>query len=433
MELAPGDLFHTLTYTSNYHPTRSWYVGHTWSLSVEEQFYLLWPALLVVLGGRRAFWAAALFVLAAPLIRLGRWQLTVSARDGVGDRFETVADAITVGCLLAGARAWLHRQPVYRRVLVSRWLLLAPLVLMVSLSYRPRIDFLVGFTLKNVLIALCIDRWVTDPTDRAGRILNSRPLVFVGLISYSIYLWQQLFLNRSVVSLPTSFPLNVALALLAALASYIWSSVLRCACASASSARSFPGAPRGPSRPTRQPSGGGVLEAAGQDGAADRAAEVADAHAENQRRARGLGALVEHRTVLGIAHDACLHADAEDVARRKHDVRAIDAALADLGDVALQADPERDRAGVRDAEALRETGQAQRPGGAGGELDVAVRAADLLHGGGAGVEASVAARGLGERAAGSGDVDRITPRDADGGRAGARPGAGRTRAGARRR
>jgi len=105
-------------------------------------------------------------------------------------------------------------------VLVSRWLLLAPLVLMVSLSYRPRIDFLVGFTLKNVLIALCIDRWVTDPADRAGRILNSRPLVFVGLISYSIYLWQQLFLERSVVSLPTSFPLNVVLALLAALASY---------------------------------------------------------------------------------------------------------------------------------------------------------------------------------------------------------------------
>src|SRR5262249_9000682 len=98
IELNPGDLFSTLTYTSNSHVTRSWNVCHTWSLAVEEQFYLLWPALLVLLGGRRAVWLAALFVFAAPLIRLGLWELTVSARDGVGNRFETVADSIAVGC-----------------------------------------------------------------------------------------------------------------------------------------------------------------------------------------------------------------------------------------------------------------------------------------------------------------------------------------------
>ena len=222
IELNPGDLFSTLTYTSNYHVTRSWNVGHTWSLSVEEQFYLLWPALLVLLGGRRAVWVAALFVFAAPLIRLGLWELTVSARDGVGNRFETVADSIAVGCVLSGARTWLHRQRLYQSVLVSRWLLVAPVVVVLlgALSQHPRIDFFVGFTLRNVLVALCIDRWVTYPSSPVGRVLNSRPLVFVGLISYSIYLWQQVFLNRYASSLPTSFPLNLALALAAALASY---------------------------------------------------------------------------------------------------------------------------------------------------------------------------------------------------------------------
>jgi peptidoglycan/LPS O-acetylase OafA/YrhL len=222
IELAPGDLVHTLSYTSNYHAARSWNVGHTWSLSVEEQFYLLWPALLVLLGGRRAVWVAALFVLAAPLIRLGLWELTVSAREGVGHRFETVADSIAVGCVLSGARAWLHRQPLYRRALGSRWLLLAPVVVVLSgaLAQHPRIDFFVGFTLRNVLVALCIDRWVTDPSDRVGRVLNSRPFVFVGLISYSIYLWQQVFLNRYAASPSTSFPVNVTLAVVAALASY---------------------------------------------------------------------------------------------------------------------------------------------------------------------------------------------------------------------
>ena len=155
-------------------------------------------------------------------MRLGLWELTVSAREGVGHRFETIADSIAVGCVLAGARSWLHRQPLYHRVLVSRWLFLAPVVVVLSgaLSQHPRIDFFVGFTFRNVVVALCIDRWVTYPSDRVGRVLNSRPFVFVALISYSIYLWQQLFLNRDAMSLPTSFPLNITLAIVAALASY---------------------------------------------------------------------------------------------------------------------------------------------------------------------------------------------------------------------
>lgn len=58
LSLAPGDVLHALTYTSNYDAGRSWSIGHTWSLGVEEQFYLLWPACLVLLGARRALVAA---------------------------------------------------------------------------------------------------------------------------------------------------------------------------------------------------------------------------------------------------------------------------------------------------------------------------------------------------------------------------------------
>src|SRR5688500_6337330 len=52
--LAPQDPLRALTYTTNYDEARSWYVGHTWSLSVEEQFYLLWPAVLLLARTRRA-------------------------------------------------------------------------------------------------------------------------------------------------------------------------------------------------------------------------------------------------------------------------------------------------------------------------------------------------------------------------------------------
>ena len=41
ISLRPGDLISAVTYTINYHHDRAWDAGHLWSLSVEEQFYLM--------------------------------------------------------------------------------------------------------------------------------------------------------------------------------------------------------------------------------------------------------------------------------------------------------------------------------------------------------------------------------------------------------
>ena len=38
----------------NYHEERSWWLNHTWSLAVEEQFYLIWPSLICLVGMLRA-------------------------------------------------------------------------------------------------------------------------------------------------------------------------------------------------------------------------------------------------------------------------------------------------------------------------------------------------------------------------------------------
>ena len=214
LHLAPGDLGYALTYTSNYHLNAGWNLAHTWSLAVEEQFYLIWPAILVLLGVRRAMWVAAAYLAAAPFGRLFVWYFQPALRDGIGHTFGTCADTIAAGCLLAGAGDWLWKNPRYRALLQSPWFFLVPLAVVATgvIDERPRIAFTAGALVVNLGVAICVDRCLRMP--------STRPLVAVGRISYSVYLWQQVFLNRHTPTWATSFPRNLLFVAAAGTVSY---------------------------------------------------------------------------------------------------------------------------------------------------------------------------------------------------------------------
>jgi peptidoglycan/LPS O-acetylase OafA/YrhL len=219
--LKPHDMLHALTYTENYNADHSWIVGHTWSLSVEEQFYLLWPAVLLLSGTRRGMWIAAAFACAVPLIRVGIYYAAPVWYPRTGYTFEGVGDAIATGCLLAGWRSRLWANLRYRALLQSRWFWLVPAAAFgISSADRPRIQGLVGITAMNICAAICLDWAIRNSEGAVGRVLNSAPLVFIGQMSYSLYLWQQPFLDRSSTSPLSRFPVNIALAVAAALSSY---------------------------------------------------------------------------------------------------------------------------------------------------------------------------------------------------------------------
>ncbi len=222
VHLEARDFWHAVTYTVNYLPGRSWDIGHLWSLSVEEQFYLLWPCTFVALGLRRAGWVAAGVVLFGPVARSAAQLFLAGSPYRDLEMFPLVADSLAMGCLLAKVSGWLEGQAWYLRLFRPAYSvgLLALLLLINRYGYSTAVSVF-GTSLINVLIAVLVHRSVYCSRDRMGQVLNWKPIAFVGVLSYSLYLWQQPFLNRYSTAWINAFPQNLAFAAAAALASYL--------------------------------------------------------------------------------------------------------------------------------------------------------------------------------------------------------------------
>lgn len=217
-----ADLGYAATYSINFVAKKSWVVGHLWSLAVEEQFYLLWPLCIVVAGLQRAKRILVGTVLLVPLLRIAAWYWLPEYQGIITKAFPTVCDTIATGCLLACLREWLWSQPRYRAFLESVWFVLVPIAVIASNAFasHTRPDFLLGQSIRNIGIALSIDWCLRNPTSFVGRGLNAPLIVWLGTLSYSLYLWQQVFLNRNSTAIFCQFPQNVGLAVICALFSF---------------------------------------------------------------------------------------------------------------------------------------------------------------------------------------------------------------------
>jgi peptidoglycan/LPS O-acetylase OafA/YrhL len=212
-ELSRINILTALTYTLNYYPRGNHVLGHLWSLGVEEQFYLVWP-LCLLLFFRKRVWIVTAVILAGPLLRMLFWLLW--RRAGLEHPFPAFMDALATGAAIS---LLAPRLKPFQGIFLSRMFLAVPLfTLLIPLTqlWSNRFYESLGFTIFQLGVAMSL----MHVMERRYWILNSAPLVWVGSISYSLYLWQQPFLNRWSSAPWAAFPLNLALAVLFAAASY---------------------------------------------------------------------------------------------------------------------------------------------------------------------------------------------------------------------
>jgi peptidoglycan/LPS O-acetylase OafA/YrhL len=204
-----GDALATIGYVANWRPLfagQSYFdqfavpspLGHTWSLAIEEQWYAVWPLLVLVLlrlrrGSLRSLLAVSLVMIAASALLMGWLYDPGSGPSRVYYGTDTRAQSLLMGAALA--MLLLQHGPLRSRP-GTHMLQIAALACAAALGWAwatasgdSAFLYRGGFLVLAASVAVVVAASVQPNASPIGRLLSFRPLRGLGLISYGVYLW----------------------------------------------------------------------------------------------------------------------------------------------------------------------------------------------------------------------------------------------------
>lgn len=191
--------FYYMNWKMSFRELNAIYLRHTWSLSLEEQFYLLWPPLLFLLLRWTDRRSLLNFILLGIFCSVGwRW-LSLAIENGRVDSWrmicglDTRADSLLIGCATAVIissgfiREWNWTNRALR---ISMIISLAGLLLIGLLFDDSQVwMYCIGWLLISLFAAAVIIALMSEAAGSMRIFFEAHWLVYLGVISYSLYLW----------------------------------------------------------------------------------------------------------------------------------------------------------------------------------------------------------------------------------------------------